>query len=109
MRPRKIISSTLPETRTSNLCSYNAKIASSKRKICDTSTRGISSEAFKDSSWVIEPSVLRTTDWPFKPNQEVINKVRLKDPLSEIDICVETSFTFVTDVASIKHPDQGFD
>ena len=28
----------------------------------DTGTRGISSEALKDSSWVIGPSILRTTD-----------------------------------------------
>ena len=45
--------------------------------------------SLKDSNWVVEPSVLRTADWLFNPNQEVIDKARL-----------ETSFTFVTDVAS---------
>ena len=44
----------------------------------DTGTRGISSEALKDSSWVIGPSILRTIDWPFIPDERLIKKVRLK-------------------------------
>ena len=39
----------------------------------DTGTRGISSEALKDSSRVIGPSILRTTDWSFIPDERVIN------------------------------------
>ena len=37
----------------------------------DTGTREISLEALKDSSWVIGPSILRTTDWPFLPDERV--------------------------------------
>ena len=36
----------------------------------DTGTRGISSEALKDSSWVIGPSILRNFDWSFIPNEQ---------------------------------------
>ena len=39
----------------------------------DTGTRGISSEALRESSWVNGPSILRTTDWPFKPDTMVID------------------------------------
>ena len=51
----------------------------------DTGTRGISSEALKESSWVNGPSILRTTDWPFKPDTRVIDKIRLKGPSCDID------------------------
>ena len=44
----------------------------------DTGIRRISSEALKESSWVNGPSILRTTDWPFKPDTRVIDKIRLK-------------------------------
>ena len=74
----------------------------------DTATRGISSEALKDSSWVIGPSILRTTDWPFIPDERVINKIRLKGLSCYFDNCLETSSSFVTDVTSIKHPEHGF-
>ena len=74
----------------------------------DTSTRGISSEALKDSSWVIGPSILRVPDWPFIPDERVINKISLKGPSSDVDNCLETSSSFVTDVTSIKHPEHGF-
>ena len=57
----------------------------------DTGTRGISSEALKESSWVNGPSVLRTTDWPFKPDTRVIDKIRLKELSCDIDICLENS------------------
>ena len=43
----------------------------------DTGTRGISSEAFKESSWVNGP-ILRTTDWPFKPDTRVFDKKKTK-------------------------------
>ena len=65
----------------------------------DTGTRGISSEALKESSWVNGPSVLRTTDWPFKPDTRVIDKIRLCD----IDICLENSSNFVVDVLTEKN------
>ena len=74
----------------------------------DTGTRGISSEALKDSSWVIGPSILRTTDWSFIPDERVINKIRLKGSSYDVDNCLETSSSFVTDVTSIKHPEHGF-
>ena len=74
----------------------------------DTGTRGISSEALKDSSWVIGPSILSTTDWPFIPDERVINKIRLKGSFCDSDNCLETSSSFVTDVTSIKHPENGF-
>ena len=74
----------------------------------DTGTRGISSEALKDSSWVIGPSILRTTDWPIIPDERVINKIRLKSPSCDVDNWLETSSSFVIDVTSIKHPEHGF-
>ena len=40
----------------------------------DTGTRGIAAEALKDSSWTQGPSFLRTSDWPFRPNVDVITK-----------------------------------
>ena len=74
----------------------------------DTGTRGISSEDLKDSSWVIGPSILRTTDWPFIPDERVINKIRLKGPSCDVDKCLETSSSFVTNFTAIKHPEHGF-
>ena len=41
----------------------------------DTGTRVISLEALKDSTRVIGPSILRTTDWPFIPDERVIKKI----------------------------------
>ena len=73
----------------------------------DTRTRGISLKALKDSSWVIIPSMLRTTDWPFIPDERVIYKTRLKGPSCDVDNCLETSTSFVNDVTSIKHPKHG--
>ena len=64
----------------------------------DTGTRGISSEALKESSWVSGPSILRTTDWPFKPDTRVIDKIRLKGLSCDINICLENSSNFVVDV-----------
>ena len=73
-----------------------------------TPSRYATSEALKDSSWVIGPSILRTTDWPFIPDERVINKNRLKSPSCDVDNCLETSSSFVTDVTSIIHPEHGF-
>ena len=58
-------------------------------KPADTGTRGIYPEALKDSSWVIGPSHLRTTDWPFIPDERVINKISLKGPSEDVDNCLE--------------------
>ena len=69
----------------------------------DTGTRGISSEALKESSWVNGPSILRTTDWLFKPDTRVIVKIRLKGPSCDIDICLENSSNFVVDVLTEKN------
>ena len=69
----------------------------------DTGTRGISSEALKKSSWVNGPSILRTTDWPYKPDTMVIDKTRLKGPSCDIDICLEDSSNFVVDVLTEKN------
>ena len=75
----------------------------------DTGTRRIYLEAFKDSSWIIGPSILRTTDWQFIPDERVINKIRLKEgPSCDVDNCLETSSPFVTDLTFIKHPEHGF-
>ena len=59
----------------------------------DTGTRGISSEVLKNSGWVNGPSILRTTDWLFVPDERVINKIRLKGPSCGVDNCLETSFS----------------
>ena len=74
----------------------------------DTGTWGISSEALEGSSWVIVPSILRTTDWPFIRDERVIKKIRSKGPSCDVDNFLETSSSFVTDVTSIKHPEHGF-
>ena len=74
----------------------------------DTGTRGISSEALKDISCVIGSSILRTTDWPFVPDERVIKNVRLKGTSCDVDKCLETSSSFVADVTSVKHPEDGF-
>ena len=76
----------------------------------DTGTRGISSEALKESSWVNGPSILRKTDWPYKPDTRVIDKIRLKGPSCDIDICLENS-CFVVDVLTKKiiHSENGRD
>ena len=74
----------------------------------DTGARGISSEALKDSSWVIGPSIVRTTDWLFISHECVIKKIGLKGPSCDVDNCLETSSSFVTEVTSFKHPEHGF-
>ena len=48
------------------------------------------------------PGILRTTDWPFKPDTRVIDKIRLKGPSCDIDICLENSSNFVVDVLTEK-------
>ena len=65
-------------------------------------------EALKDSSWFFGPSILKTIDWPFIPDERVINKIRLKGPSCDVDSCLETSSSFDADVTSIKHHEHGF-
>ena len=80
----------------------------------DASTRGgggggwIFSEALKNNSCVIGPRILRTTNWPFIPDERAINKISLKGPSCDVDNCLETSSSFVTDVTSIKLSEHGF-
>ena len=62
----------------------------------DTGTRWMSSEALKDSSGVIGPNILRTTDWPFLANELVIIKFCLKFPSCDVDNCLETSFSLLS-------------
>ena len=69
----------------------------------DIGTRGISSEALKESSWVTGPSILRTTDWPLKPDTRVIDKIRLKRPSCDIDICLKNLSNFVVEVLTEKN------
>ena len=71
--------------------------------LADTGIREISSEDLKESSRVNGPSILRTTDWPFKPNTRVIDKIRLKGPSCDIDICLENSSNFVVDVLTERN------
>ena len=73
----------------------------------DTGTRGISLEALRDSSWVIGPSIIRTTDWPFIPDEQVMNEICLKGSSCDVDNCLEISSSFVTDVTSIKQTEHG--
>ena len=58
----------------------------------DTGTRGIAAEALKDSSWTQGPSFLRTSDWPFRPNVDVITKIKLKGPIDDV---IDTATNFV--------------
>ena len=71
-------------------------------KPADTGTRGISSEALKESTWVNGPSLLRMTDWLFKPDTSVIDEIRLKGRSCDIDICLENSSNFVVEVLTEK-------
>ena len=57
----------------------------------DTATRWVYSEALKESSWVNGPSILGMIDWPFKSDSKVIDKIRLKGPSCDIDVCLKVS------------------
>ena len=65
----------------------------------DTCSRGIAAEALKDSSWTQGPSFLRTRDWPFCPNVEVVTKIRLK---GAVDDAIDTASIFVAKPSSIS-------
>ena len=66
----------------------------------DTGTRGIAAEALKDSSWTQGPSFLRISDWPFRPNVEVITKIKLKGPIDDV---IDTATNFVIN-PSVSQP-----
>ena len=66
----------------------------------DTGTRGIAAEALKDSSWTQGPSFLRTSDWPFRPNVDVITKIKLKGPIDDV---IDTATNFVINL-SVPEP-----
>ena len=55
----------------------------------DTGACGFSLEALKDSSWVTGLTILRTTDWPFIPDERLIKKNRLKGTFCDVDYCLE--------------------
>ena len=42
----------------------------------DAGTRGLSAEALKSSSWFLGPALLRSGDWPFKPDNAVLNDLK---------------------------------
>ena len=63
-----------------------------ENKPADTGTRGITNEALKDSSWTQCRSFLRTSDWPFRPNVDVITKIKLKGPIDDV---IDTATNFV--------------
>ena len=51
----------------------------------DTGTRDITADSLKQSSWVNGPTFLKTSDWPFNPNREVIEKTRLDGPVYDLN------------------------
>ena len=60
----------------------------------DTGTRGITADFLKQSSWVNGPSFLKTSDWPFNPNTEVNDKIRLDGPVCDLNEGLEVSSNF---------------
>ena len=60
----------------------------------DTGTRGITADSLKQSSWVNGPSFLKTSDWPFNPNREVTDKIRLDGPVYDLNEGLEVSSNF---------------
>ena len=43
----------------------------------DDGTRGLSSEALQNSAWLRGPDFLRTSDFPFRPDTEVVSNIKL--------------------------------
>ncbi|XP_063722434.1 uncharacterized protein LOC134848854 [Symsagittifera roscoffensis] len=60
----------------------------------DTGTRGITADSPKQSSWVNGPSFLKTSEWPFNPNREVTDKIRLDGPVYDLNEGLEVSSNF---------------
>ena len=42
----------------------------------DAGTRGMSAEVWQSGSWVMRPDFLRTKQYPFVPNTDVINNIK---------------------------------
>ena len=49
---------------------------SSSENPADAGPRGLSAEALKSSSWYLGPECLRSGDWPFKPDNAVLNDLK---------------------------------
>ena len=68
----------------------------------DVGTRGMSAEVLQSSSWVRGPDFLRTKEFPFEPNIEVANAIKLGIVTKETD---ETSTSLAASVTrSNKEP-----
>ena len=44
----------------------------------DAGTRGLSASALLESSWLKGPEFLKTSDWPFKPSSDILEKIKHK-------------------------------
>ena len=51
----------------------------------DAGTRGMSAEVLQSSSWVRGPDFLRTNQFPFVPNTEVVDNINLRVVIKEQD------------------------
>ena len=60
----------------------------------DTGTRGISADSLKQSRWVTCTSFLKTSEWPFYPNSEVTEKIRLDGPVYDLNYGLVVSSNF---------------
>ena len=49
-----------------------------KNNPAEAGTRGLSSEALQNSAWLRGPDFLRTSDFPFRPDTEVVSNIKLK-------------------------------
>ena len=57
----------------------------------------MSSEALQTSSWMHGPQFLRTSDFPFQPNTDVVEIIKLKSQSTEASSSEKTS-TLITDL-----------
>ena len=60
----------------------------------DTVPHGIIAEALKKSGWVKIP-FLKTKDWRFKPDSEVLTSIRLKGPSNDLIEGIEKTANFI--------------
>ena len=70
----------------------------------DTGTKGITADSLKQSSWVNGPTFLKTSDWPFNPNREVTEKIRLDGQVYVLNEVLEVSSIFPCTAVSIDFP-----
>ena len=70
----------------------------------DTGTRGISAESLKTSSWVNGPSLLKSSEWPFKPSIEVLKKIGLAGPACDPNEGLEQASNFSNVAQKQKQP-----